>query len=417
MTRAIDPTQSARRMRGDDGKCPELRSTGRRLRDDDGIAAVLVAMLTTVVLMFAALAIDGGMAYQSHRQSQNASDTGAMAGARTIEQYKFYPYCGTTVPPNTQPCTNFFVPLSIKVEILRVADQTGADTTAGGVQCWLLDSNGNPTISSEFCDAAVFPLTPANVMASSGVKVSARQTKGTSFARVSGANSTSATTSAKAFVFDFGGGTGSPFIMCGIRDTMPAGYSPAINWSYNILTANGSGGYKLVSPSPVGQYFSVQGSQNPSCGTDSATFKGKGDGQTVNGLPAWDGITTGNGFSNTVQLSVTGITPCPPGVSDFNGCGMLIPIADVGTGAGSGTQMHIVTWLAWQLWGSGSSFDFSTLTPNTTGGAAGQSCMNPITSGGSMKYCGKLLGAVTTNGGTGSGPGTAGQPHIIRLSE
>jgi len=146
----------------------------RRLDGDDGITAILVALLLVVLLMFAALAIDGGMAYQSHRQSQNAADSGAMAGVRVVEQLKFYPVCSSTVP---MPCTTFTSTASIRPEILREAQGTGADVATTGVLCYLLDGN-KQRIGSEFCASNVAP-TAVTLAAASGVEVKASQTRKT----------------------------------------------------------------------------------------------------------------------------------------------------------------------------------------------------------------------------------------------
>jgi hypothetical protein len=379
------------------------------MRGDKGLTVVFVGLLTTLILLLAALVIDGGVGYQSHRQSQNASDAGAMAGVRVLEQLNFFPACGGGV---TTACTTYNSNNDIAAAIEQQAEATGADVGSGGVQCWLLNGNTPPTRlagAAEFC-ASNAPPSTVQRQAASGIEVQARQTKSTYFAKLADHSTTTATTSAKAFIYNFVGGTGSPFVICGDRSTMPSGFSPATDWSYDLVTPNGSGGY-VIKAAAVNKYYQVQGSQNPSCGGDSNTFKGKSDGFVIKNVPYWDGITTGNGFSNQIQISVAGLTPCAPGVDTFNGCGMLIPIADVATGSGTGTQVHIVTWLAWQVWGSGNSYTFSGFNSD----ALGSSCGNPITAGGSMKYCGKLLGAVSTTAGTGSGPGTAGQPHILRL--
>ncbi|MGZ4705249.1 MAG: pilus assembly protein TadG-related protein, partial [Acidimicrobiales bacterium] len=385
---------------------PAINDRRGRFGGDDGITAVLVALLLVVLLLFAALAIDGGMAYQSHRQTQNAADTGAMAGVRVLEQLKFYPVCSLSVPA---PCTSFTSTASIRSEILHEAQGTGADATSTGVVCYLLDGN-KQRIGTELCASNV-PPTTTTLAAASGLEVKAAQTKHTYFASVSGFNQTQTSSVAKAFIYNFTGGTGSPFLICGTRATMPSGYSPAINWSYDLVMPNGSGGYTLVSGA-AGRYYQIQGSQNPTCGADSNTFKGKGSGETINTLPYDSGITTGNGFQNDIQLSVAGIKPCAPGATVFDGCGMIVPVVDSSSGSGASTTMHVVTWLAWQVWGSGNSYAFA----GSPSDPVGTSCGNPISPGGSMKYCGRLLGTASITGGGGSGPGIAGQPHVLRLA-
>jgi Flp pilus assembly protein TadG len=376
----------------------------RRVRADRGLTLVLVALLTVVILMMAALAIDGGVAYQTHRQSQNAADSGAMAGARALEKVKFFPICSALVPA---PCTTFTTNAAIRDEILREAQQTGADTAAAGVQCYLLDAN-KVRVGPEFCASNIDP-TSTSVALAFGVEVRAVRTRATYFAKVAGYGTTAASGTAKAFVFNFVGGTGSPFVTCGVSGGV---IDPS--YSYNLVAPNGFGGYSLVSGA-VGAYYQIQGSQNPTCGAASNTFKGKSDGNIIPALPYDVGITTGNGFSNQIQVTVAGLKPCAAGATVFDGCGMLIPIADraVPGTTGTATKMHVVTWLAFQVWGSGNSYSFA----GSNSDPIGTSCGNPITPGGSMKYCGKLLGTASVTGGKGSGIGTVGLPHILYLSQ
>jgi Flp pilus assembly protein TadG len=383
-------------------------ATGRRLRADDdaGVTVVLVALLLTVLLMFVAFAIDGGQGYTSHRESQNASDSAAMTGVKVLKQVKFLPTCGGGVTVDCTPYT----PASLVPEVQTTAWDTGADRAAG-VECWLLDGHTPPNrTSTELCRAHLTP-SLAVMLASSGVEVRATQTRATTFAGVAGLKELRAATTAKAQALKFVGGTGSPFVTCGVRATRPpAATGSPLDWSYDLLAPNAGGGYS-VAAGAVNKFYSVQGSQNPSCGAESNTFKGKADGETITDVPTGVGITTGNGFENRVQLSVAGIRPCPPGVDTFDGCGMLIPIADGGSGSGASTQMHVVAWAAFQVWGSGSSYTFA----GSPSDPLGTSCGKPISVGGAMKYCGKFLGAATVTGGTGHGAAEVGQPAVVKI--
>ena len=53
-------------------------------REQGGQVLVLVAILITVLLLMAALAVDMGHVYAERRQMQNAADAGALAGARAL---------------------------------------------------------------------------------------------------------------------------------------------------------------------------------------------------------------------------------------------------------------------------------------------------------------------------------------------
>jgi hypothetical protein len=390
---------------------------GRRLRRDDGFTAVMVGLLLTVILIFAAFAIDGGMGYQGHRQSQNASDAGAMAGVRALEQLKFLPHCST----GSQPCTWFNSPAALRTEIVRQSRASGADAASPAVACYLLDANAQ-RMGHEFCASGVDPwwwevMTPA--APASGVEVHATVTRDAVFAGVMGVDDLPASTLAKAFIYNFTGGTSAPFIVCGIRPSLPypAEYDPAkpLAWSYDLLVPNGSGGYDLQ-PGVVGQHYQLQGSTNATCGAPSAKFKGIGGDDTLQTLPVWTPIVNGNAFLDTVQIAVAGIQMCDPDAATYDGCGMLLPIAEKGRDGATGVEMYVVTWLAWQVWGGGNSYTFT----GAANGATGESCRTawtPANNTNGMKFCGKLLGAVSTTGGAGSGPGTAGQPHVLKLTE
>ena len=53
-------------------------------RDEKGLAIVLVAMMMTIIMCFAALVLDIGNASQEKRQAQNAADAAALAGGEDI---------------------------------------------------------------------------------------------------------------------------------------------------------------------------------------------------------------------------------------------------------------------------------------------------------------------------------------------
>jgi Flp pilus assembly protein TadG len=77
----------------------------RLQRDDRGAVAILVAIVAVTLFITAALVIDLGLARDTRRQSQNASDASALAAANVL-----YPVSGTCDEPNdvsgttTAPC-------------------------------------------------------------------------------------------------------------------------------------------------------------------------------------------------------------------------------------------------------------------------------------------------------------------------
>lgn len=61
-----------------------IRLCRRRLRQESGVVIVLVAIMLTVILGAAALAIDVGSFYQAQRQAQAAADAGALAAVQNL---------------------------------------------------------------------------------------------------------------------------------------------------------------------------------------------------------------------------------------------------------------------------------------------------------------------------------------------
>lgn len=61
-----------------------VRLYRRRLREESGVVIVLVAVMLTVILGAAALAIDLGSFYQAQRQAQAAADAGALAAVQDL---------------------------------------------------------------------------------------------------------------------------------------------------------------------------------------------------------------------------------------------------------------------------------------------------------------------------------------------
>ena len=79
------------------------RFFGRRAaRDEDGLVAVIAALMAVVLLVMAALVVDLGLARDTRRQSQNAADASSLAAANVL-----YPTSGQCVDVTAQtvpPC-------------------------------------------------------------------------------------------------------------------------------------------------------------------------------------------------------------------------------------------------------------------------------------------------------------------------
>jgi hypothetical protein len=374
-----------------------------RLEGDAGITAVWVALMLVALMLVAAMAIDGGQTYASRRVSQNASDAGALAGARMLDDIRFN--SATT-----------YAAANLDDEILKFSQASGVSGTGDVTNCWLLDEDKN-RLGSEFCASGAEA--DAGLVASAyGIEVNANNAEATNFARVVGYNQTTAPTKAKAFVYNFAGGTNSPFIVCGADPTKAGSesFSGHDEHSYDLMY-DGPDGLELKDE-VIGMHFAIQGAQIPECG--ASQFKGKAaqGADPIGELPSPYEFETGNGFNSDIVLAVAGIVPCAAGTTDFNGCGMLIPIASWCDDCnGSEPTMIIEAWTVWQVWGQGTgSYDWTSL--GSAGDPTGSNCRVPITvAGGSVKYCGKLLGKGVVNGGNAGDPASDGQPHVFRLSE
>lgn len=435
-----------------------LDSYGRRGRGDEGMTLIWVAIAFVVILMFAALAIDGGQAYQTHRQSQNAADAGAMAGNRVLTGIRFTQYSSTF--------TNLDIPQAVRQEALA----SGANNASNGIECYLIsfpDSSGNTTrVSTDMCanNTATAP-TNAEVNVAYGVEVKARRTVGTFFARSIGSPSVAAQSAARAVSKALADNVKSPFIVCGVQD---ASHSGDLSWAYNMLdptdhhvlgTSSSDTTSALVFKQGVNpgswqnkpKYYALQNSHVPQCGNESSTFKGKADGSVPGGqsIGIGDnaGIENGNGFNSNIAVSVAGIKACTPAQltnQSFDGCAMILPIADYGGGngnsvygpdgqavtSGSSSWMHITAFAAFMVWGTGNTSKaqykaygsavqgdpgYDTNPNGANADPDGASCTQPIKApagDATPGYCGRLLGTATVTGGKLNGPPTMGAPSF-----
>jgi Flp pilus assembly protein TadG len=73
---------------------------------EKGQALILIALAAIGLFAFAALAIDGSMAFSDKRQAQNAADTAALAAARSRASSNGYAQNGTTQVVEVYLCNN-----------------------------------------------------------------------------------------------------------------------------------------------------------------------------------------------------------------------------------------------------------------------------------------------------------------------
>jgi hypothetical protein len=392
----------------------------RRCRNDRGVTTIIVALLLTVILMFVALAIDGGGAYLSHRRSQNSSDVGAFAGVRVLDHLKFDGNCEPTITPSCP----FSSTSDIATAVINEASGSGAN--AASMHCYLVDYSGARVVdpstgtTHDICAGGVAAAATANEMAlADGVEADATVNRTTEFARAvsSSLGSTSASTKATAVIQSFGATQASPFIVCSSLADQPS--------SYDILSRSGtSPNYTYqVKPTALSHFYVLQSSHVPSCGASSASFKGLSGDQPIT-LFQWNNTTPGNGNSGNVYEQIVGATPCTPqqiSSGDFNGCGLLIPLATVNQSTGQNLTSFLVAWTVWAVWGNGTGgYSFNTVPGINPTSQQGNSCANPLVgsdgTASGLKYCGELLGSYTViAGGNGGGPPLPGQARVFHL--
>lgn len=145
----------------------KLKSLKKLMKNEDGAVVIIVALMMTVLMGFAALAIDIGFMYNQRRALQNAADAGALAGVLELELTGNYESVAkTAVLKNIAiPVEDITVTLvnakTVKVDVKQVAERifsvfltsgnsmVGASATAEKIQ-WAGEAlpflNQNPYI-------------------------------------------------------------------------------------------------------------------------------------------------------------------------------------------------------------------------------------------------------------------------------
>jgi Flp pilus assembly protein TadG len=278
----------------------------RRAKGDDGAILVFLALSMSVLLVIAALVLDGGSGYVQRRQMQNAADAAAMAGARALDRFRFPP-SGTTPDYTT-----------IATQVNTVATNNGATTV---VSCRLINfTEVNSAVDLGPCTSSV-----AAALAE-GVRVTVSQTRTTYFGGITGRSTVTATTNAAALIQQLGTVT-APFVICG----------NAALGGYNLLNADGS--LNPTNAANAGE-MTIHGSQVPDCGAGSQ-FKGL----IANPTPINQWTDMGiNGNKVGQYTDVTnGITPCPS-AGPYDNCDMVLPIMQQGSGNGSNASAFVTAF-------------------------------------------------------------------------
>ena len=283
-----------------------------RPADERGATLVIIALALVAILGTAGLAIDGGQIFNGRRQSQNATDSAAIAGADALFAYQY------TAATNTARDST-----TINVAVLDKLAQNGAATDA---LCQLVDAQ----------DGVLGPClgaSDAQLIAASGVQASATIHQSGALVPIVGINGYSAHAKATATVQPVVASS-SPFIVCGA----------AMN-GWNILNPDGSINITAAEATLIN--IAIEGPHVPNCGAHDQSWKGKSGPTGPVGIGQWQNTTDGNGYNAVAANAVAGQTPCPADLGTnpipASGCGLLLPIAD-NARDGATMQLHIVAF-------------------------------------------------------------------------
>jgi hypothetical protein len=288
-------------------RCQASRGNPGAATPPRGQVIIMFALMLTGLLGMVGLAMDLGYSFSQRRNTQNAADAGALAGALAVlKQTNAQPYvvnavsgnqfANSTTTPTVLSCN--YVPLTMKD-----------------------DSTGSPWTDLGTCTST--PPTGAT-----GVHVHTRESHATFFIRILGINSITTTGVATAHVQILKPIPGdAPFIVCGSRTKPWTGPSNAANavlkkdnaaatgWSFN----KNSDGIK----------YQIHGPQIEKCGIQEGDFKGYAEGSDNAGLPIPEYWNYSNGDkAGVINNDVNGINGCKAGVPiPASGCVMFVPIA------------------------------------------------------------------------------------------
>ena len=300
----------------------------RHTRDDErGITMVVVAVTITALLAVAALAIDGGRLFTARRQTQNAADAAALAGAQALFAYQEAAATGGTPDPTT-----------IWTTVQAKLSQNRATTAAS---CVLVNNTGNPATDLEGNLEPCSTATDTQLRLAAGVQVGGALTQPAAFSNVIGVSQYSASASSTAALEPLAS-VGSPFIVCG-----------ASNLGWNFLNSDNT--INITAAEQL-QNIPLEWSQlgkGYDCNAPTSKFKGlASQNNGIVGPGQYEGITNGNRYSATVANQVAGQTPCP---ADLNTtpitgpCDLIVPVAAGANTDPSNPELLIVNFAIFQV--------------------------------------------------------------------
>lgn len=277
-------------------------SVGRHRASETGVTLPIVAICAVGLLTFAGLVIDGGNAYATRREMQNAADAASLAGTEILDDHRLNPL--TTTPE------------MILEKVEEIAADNGADLD--GLVCNVIDEA--QTVIQP-C-----PTSAAEAIAShaAGVRVELQASRDTFFMRVVGTDEVTvdgdaaATIQALLQVEPFF----TPFMICATQGG--AGRPPLLLDDFSLNPAA-----IYDQDTGVGPWYQVNGPGNvgvDQCGIDSNSFRGWVEDSDRNSgrLGEWWFADTGN--RNGPADSVLRGTPNACVGDNLTDCVIVAPI-------------------------------------------------------------------------------------------
>jgi hypothetical protein len=338
-----------------------MRTVKRPQRDERGVTMVFAAIALVALLAVIGLAIDGGNAFTDRRQTQNASDAAALAGASALNSF----LAGSGVS------TDIYAAVQNSIQSNHVN---------GSFTCQLIDASystapsdqrashilGNcPPPGSDLDDSVI----PAGA---NGVLVQTSDTQNTSFVRVVGASNFTAKSLAAANIEALKNGS-SPFLVCAVDNSdSHSGHAGLQNPPDPPLLVTTDGTNYTINSGAIGHSYEIHGPPGhgfyATCGL-GASWKGLAGSGTYPIPGFWP--TLPGDRSGPVANELAG----EPGCSGQNTtsltlpCDILLPLCYSTSGGAGAGQLYCVALAKFTLTSSGPGGSANTQFATFDGGS------------------------------------------------
>ena len=313
------------------------RLVGRARRDEAGMTLVFVAVGMVALLGMGAVVLDGGRAYSTRRQMQNAADGAAEAGARALDRARF----------------SGGDPADVDAIARSIASTNSSSLAADMFVCTVIDKTGASLAPCSDTSLVTGWRALTNLSRAVGVRVQTGTSYSTALGGAVGRNSLTARTTAAATVQAVKSVNG-PFMICG--NALKGAESPGLPGRQLLIPDVTKNPPWTINPLAVGLTFSIHAPQVEDCGASGNAFKGTGSGEY--NLPQWVNTSTGVA-AGPIRSPVASADGC---TTTFDNCVLIVPICSDALGDSSSTmQMYCVVLGAFMMHQTGSNTHTGTL--------------------------------------------------------